>query len=111
MTANFWENPLFGLGLSILAYYLGMRLNRRWPHPLTTPLLIATILIIVVLKLTGIPYHAYYVGGSYLNTLIVPSTVALGIPLYKTFHLMKHHIRSILLGTSIAVLIDRKSVV
>ena len=48
MTANFWENPLFGLGLSILAYYLGMRLNRRWPHPLTTPLLIATILIIVV---------------------------------------------------------------
>lgn len=106
MTANFWENPLFGLGFSILAYYLGMRLNRRWPHPLTTPLLIATILIIVVLKLTGIPYHAYYVGGSYLNTLIVPSTVALGIPLYKTFHLMKHHIRSILLGTSIAVLIN-----
>ena len=103
MTADFWENPLFGLGLSILAYYLGMRLNRRWPHPLTTPLLIATILIIVVLKLTAIPY---YVGGSYLNTLIVPSTVALGIPLYKTFHLMRHHIRSILLGTSIAVLVN-----
>ena len=30
--------------------------------------------------------------------LIVPSTVALGIPLYRSFHLMKHHIRSILLG-------------
>lgn len=101
-----WSNPLFGLALSILAYLLGMLVFRRYPHPLTTPLLLATVLIILFLKLTGISYQDYYVGGSYLNTLIVPSTVALGIPLYKSFHLMKHHARSILLGTFVAVVVN-----
>lgn len=104
--SNLWSNPLFGLSLSILAYLIGMLIFRRFPHPLTTPLLLAAILVILFLKLTGISYKDYYVGGSYLNNLIVPSTVALGIPLYKTFHLMKHHARSILLGTFVSVLLN-----
>lgn len=40
-------NPLFGLALSILAYLIGMLIFRRFPHPLTTPLLLATILVIL----------------------------------------------------------------
>ena len=31
--------PLFGIALSILAYLVGMLIYRRFPHPLTTPLL------------------------------------------------------------------------
>lgn len=104
--ATLWSNPLFGLALSILAYLLGMLVFRRFPHPLTTPLLLATVFVILFLKTTGISYKDYYVGGSYLNTLIVPSTVALGIPLYKSFHLMKHHAKSILIGTFIAVVLN-----
>jgi len=94
--SEFVSNPLFGIALSILAYLGGMIIFRRYPHPLTTPLLLATLFIIVFLKLTGISYAAYYQGGVYLNNLIVPSTVALGIPLYKSFHLMKHHVSSFL---------------
>ena len=104
--SDLWSNPLFGLALSILAYLFGLLIFRRFPHPLTTPLLIAAVLVIAFLKLTGISYKDYYVGGSYLNNLIVPSTVALGIPLYKTFHLMKHHARSILIGTFAAVVVN-----
>ncbi|MGT2847188.1 LrgB family protein [Streptococcus massiliensis] len=97
--SSLWTNPLFGISLSIFAYLLGMLIYRRFPHPLTTPLFLAAIMIILFLKLTGISYKDYYIGGSYLNNLIVPSTVTLGIPLYKSFHLMKHHMRSILLAT------------
>lgn len=104
--SNLWGNPLFGLALSIFAYLVGMLIFRRFPHSLTTPLLLATIFVIVFLKLTGISYKHYYIGGTYLNNLIVPSTVALGIPLYKTFHLMKHHARSILIGTFVAVVVN-----
>ena len=104
--SNLWGNPLFGLALSIFAYLVGMLIFRRFPHPLTTPLLLATIFVIVFLKLTGISYKHYYVGGAYLNNLIIPSTVALGIPLYKTFHLMKHHARSILIGIFVAVVVN-----
>ena len=97
--SEFVSNPLFGIALSILAYLGGMMIFRRYPHPLTTPLLLSAIFIIIFLKVTGISYQDYYQGGVYLNNLIVPSTVALGIPLYKSFHLMKHHVRSILLGS------------
>lgn len=104
--SSLWSNPLFGIALSVFAYLIGMLIFRRFPHPLTTPLLLATVIIIIFLKVTGISYKDYYIGGNYLNNLIVPSTVALGIPLYKSFHLMKHHARSILLGTFIAVVIN-----
>ena len=104
--SEFVSNPLFGIALSILAYLGGMIIFRRYPHPLTTPLLLATLFIIVFLILTGISYAAYYQGGVYLNNLIVPSTVALGIPLYKSFHLMKHHVRSILLSSFLAVVVN-----
>ena len=100
--SEFVSNPLFGIALSILAYLGGMIVFRRYPHPLTTPLLLATLFIIVFLKLTGISYVAYYQGGVYLNNLIVPSTVALGIPLYKSFH----HVRSILLSSFLAVVVN-----
>ena len=86
--SEFVSNPLFGIALSILAYLVGMLIYRRFPHPLTTPLLLSAVFIIIFLKVTGISYQDYYQGGVYLNNLIVPSTVALGIPLYKSFHLM-----------------------
>lgn len=100
------DSPLFGLVLSIFAYLLGLLIFRRFPNPLTTPLLVATVLIIIFLKLTGISYEHYYRGGEYLNTLIVPSTVALAIPLYRNFHLMKHHYRSILAGSAISTFVN-----
>lgn len=99
-------SPIFGIMVSILAYLMGMLIFRRFPHPITTPLLLATFFIITFLKISNISYTDYYVGGSYLNMLIIPSTVALGIPLYRSFHLMKHHIRSILSGILIACIVN-----
>lgn len=100
------SNPIFGVTLSISAYLFGFLIFRRFPHPITTPLLLATIFIIIFLKLSGISYNHYYIGGSYLNTLITPSTVALGIPLYRSFHLMKHHIKSILISILLACIVN-----
>ncbi|MGT2755155.1 LrgB family protein [Streptococcus ovis] len=100
------SNPMFGLFVSILAYLIGLLVFRRFPHPVTTPLLVATVVLIMFLKVSGISYQDYYKGGAYLNSLIVPSTVALAIPLYRNFHLMKHHYRSILFGTLVATVIN-----
>lgn len=99
-------NPLFGLTLSILAYFIAAQIHRKWTNPATTPLLLAVVMVIVFLKVTGISYKDYYVGGSYLNTLIVPSTVALGIPLFQAFKLMKFHARSIISGVVIGAIVN-----
>ena len=44
------SNPIFGIMLSILAYLIGMLIFRRFPHPITTPLLLATFIIILFLS-------------------------------------------------------------
>ena len=82
-------NPIFGIMLSILAYLMGMLIFRRFPHPITTPLLLATFFIIAFLKITKIPYHDYYIGGSYLNTLIVSSSGMNGRVEYQVLLLME----------------------
>ena len=99
-------NPLFGLTLSILAYFIAAQIHRKWTNPATTPLLLAVIMVIVFLKATNISYRDYYVGGSYLNTLIIPSTVALGIPLFQAFKLMRFHARSIITGVVIGAIVN-----
>ncbi len=99
-------NPLFGLTLSILAYFIAAQIHRKWTNPATTPLLLAVIMVIVFLKATNISYRDYYVGGSYLNTLIIPSTVALGIPLFQAFKLMRFHARSIIAGVVIGAIVN-----
>ena len=58
--ANFFNTPLFGLTLSVLAYTIGLLIYRRFPNPLTTPLLVSTALIIVILHL--ILLLAIYLG-------------------------------------------------
>ncbi|RZI48582.1 LrgB family protein [Lactococcus kimchii] len=99
-------DPLFGLVLTILTFMVGVRINENIRKPYTNPLLFATLAIIIILLLFHIPYKNYYVGGSIINDLIGPSTVALGIPLYKTFHLMKHHARSIVSSIAVAALLN-----
>ena len=47
--ANFYNTPLFGLTLSVLAYTIGLLIYRRFPNPLSTPLLVSTALIILIL--------------------------------------------------------------
>ncbi|MGX7200277.1 LrgB family protein [Enterococcus nangangensis] len=92
------SNPLFGLVLSVGVFLLATKLFHRFPYPFFNPLVVTVVAIILFLKVTGISYENYYQGGSILNTLITPATVALGIPLYNTLHLLKHHARSILVG-------------
>ena len=67
-----FQVPLFGLALSILAYLVGMLIYRRFPHPLTTPLLLSAIFIIIFLKVTGISYQDYYQGGGLSEQLDCP---------------------------------------
>lgn len=100
------SDPLFGLVLTILVFMIGVRINENIRQPWTNPLLFSTVVIILILGLAHIPYKNYYVGGSIINDLIGPSTVALGIPIYKTFHLMKHHARSIVSSIAIAALLN-----
>ena len=66
------SSPLFGIVLSILAYAVGVWLNRKAKTPLVNPLLVAIILVALVLLAFHIPLEHYQAGGEILKKNLFP---------------------------------------
>ena len=62
------------------------------------PLLIAIVLIIVFLLVTGISYETYQFGAKYLSYFLTPVTVCLAVPLYKQLEVLKKNVSAILIS-------------
>lgn len=97
-------SAFFGAFISLIAYYIGFRLQKRFRRALLNPLLISIVLTIIFLKLTKIDYNSYYASAKYLNWLLTPATVSLAIPLYTQLRLLKDNFRAILTGILAGVL-------
>ena len=91
-------SAFFGVLISLLAYYVGDRLRRKFKLAILNPLLISIVLTIAVLSLLGVDYESYSAGAKYLSWLLTPATVCLAIPLYEKLSLLKSNWRAILAG-------------
>ncbi len=77
-------SPLLHLTLTLVAYQIGLFIYQRARlNPLCNPVLIAVVLIVAVLALTGTGYPTYFDGAQFVHFLLGPATVALAIPLYR----------------------------
>lgn len=94
----------FGMGISMGTYLLGVAIKKRVNFFLFNPLLLAIILTIATLLVTGIEYQEYYEGAKYLSYLLTPATVALAIPLYEQVTILKKNPTAILVGIASGVL-------
>ena len=65
------------------------------------PLLIAIVLVIVFLLITGISYETYQYGAKYLSYFLTPVTVCLAVPLYKQMETLKKNMAAILISIAI----------
>lgn len=96
---SFFETSAYaGVTLSILAYFLGVRLKKRTGKNFINPLLISIVLTIAVLLIFKIDYEVYNQGAKYLGWLLTPATVCLAVPLYEQLTLLKKHRRAVLFG-------------
>ena len=84
-------NPLFGLSLTLGVYVLSDKFLRKYKLPVLNPLVLSIVVIILFLHFSGVSYKEYNIGGNFLTMLITPATVALAIPLYKNFRLLKEN--------------------
>ena len=89
---------MFGIILTIIAFEIGATIRNKWRNPLLNPILIATILIIGFLTITGISYDTYKVGGDYISFFLGPVTVLLAVPLYRHIQALKNAWLPILAG-------------
>lgn len=99
------KDPLFGLFITVLFFEGFKKLNEIFKIHIFNPLVFSIVFIIIFLKVFNIPYENYYKGAEIFNTLIVPATVALAIPLYKNFGLLKKHYKEILISIGVSTLV------
>lgn len=93
-----------GVFISLAAYGIGTLVKRKWKSALANPLLIAIILVILFLKLSGVEYETYNASAKYLTYLLTPATVSLAIPMYERMQLLKENYAAILTGILSGVL-------
>jgi predicted murein hydrolase (TIGR00659 family) len=80
------DSPLLYLTLTLIAYQIGLFFYQKsGKRPLVNPVLIAIVLLVAMLLITGTPYDRYFQGAHFLHFLLGPATVALAIPLYRQF--------------------------
>ena len=104
------NSAYFGVLVSLVSYWLGAILKKKFKSPLINPLLISIVLTIPALLLLHIDYSTYYEGAKYLAWLLTPATVALAVPLYEQFDLLKHNAAAVIVGILAGVLSSLGSV-
>lgn len=102
---DFTNNSIFfGLMLSLGAYSVGLLLKKKLKLAIFNPLLVSAVLIIAVLSVAKIDYQSFNNGAKYISYLLTPATVALAIPLYKQFQLLKKNVAALIIGIASGVL-------
>lgn len=102
---EFIQNSAFlGVVISLLAYWLGTFLKRKFKLAIFNPLLIAVLLTMGVLCILKIDYSVYESGTKYISYLLTPATVSLAIPLYEQIEVLKKNIKAIIAGVTSGVL-------
>lgn len=84
--------------ITVAAYQIGLFLAKKVKSSLCNPLLIAIILVIGTLLLTGYPNETYQTGMKTISWLLTPATICLAVPLYEQLQILKKDIAAILIG-------------
>lgn len=98
------DSVFFGLMLSLGAYGIGILLKKKLKLAIFNPLLVAAVLIVAFLSVAKIDYETFNNGAKYISYLLTPATVALAIPLYRQFHLLKKNLTALMIGITSGVL-------
>ena len=97
----FLSQPICGILITIACYSLGLLIRKFLPSPLTNPLLIANVLVIIIIVYGPVTIEQYLAGGNFISMFIGPVTVILALRIYRQRARLKENIIPIL-GSCIA---------
>ena len=98
--AEFLEIGILPLILTLAAFRLGQLCQAKWKSPLLNPILVAAILLIAFLLVTGMDVGAYKAGVSTISWLMTPATIALAIPMYEQFQALRKNLKAVAAGVA-----------
>jgi len=85
------NTPYFGILVSLIPFVIAQYFYKKTNgFFLLAPLFVAMVAGIAFLKLTGISYAQYKVGGDIIYFFLEPATISFAIPLYKKRDVLKN---------------------
>lgn len=106
-----WTNsPFFGVAVSVAAFWIGVKLQKKTGLVVCNPLLVGVILTVGLLLALDIPYEHYDQGGSLINLFLSPATACLAVAIYSKVQLLKENWLPILVGCVVGSLVSMGSV-
>lgn len=97
------ESAYFGVFLTIAMFCIAFYINKKWSNPFTTPLFLATMLVILILIGFNIPYSVYNNSAQYVTYFLTPVTVCFAVPMYRQLPILKKNFWAILIAILIGV--------
>lgn len=95
--------PYFGVMLTVVAYWLGMKVQKKTRLAICNGMLIAVLLVIAVLLAFHIPYESYWQGGELINLFLGPATACMAVTVYSQRKLLARHWLPVLVGCVVGV--------
>ena len=86
------------LVLTLLAYELGVFLQKKTKSPICNPIAVSAVLVIGILALANVKIADYQKGMDTISWLLTPATVCLAIPMYEHFQTLKKDLRAVAAG-------------
>ena len=92
------KSPYFGIMATILAYWVGVKVQKKSGLAICNSMLITVVLLIGFLTVFHIPYESYFEGGSVINLMLGPITACMAVTIYRKRELLKQNLLPVLLG-------------
>ena len=92
------------LAVTLVAYQIGLICQKKTRSAFCNPILIAVILVLGFLFLSGMELETYQTGAGFIGWLMTPVTVCLAIPMYQQVQVMKNNWKAIIAGVACGAL-------
>ena len=80
-----------GLFISLGAFMIGLKLNKKYPYAFMNPLLIGTILVVGLILMLDIEVTNFQKSAQILSDLLTPATICLAVPVYRQFKILREN--------------------
>lgn len=101
---EFLQIGILPVVLTLGAFQIGQLCQRKLKSPLANPLVIAVVLVLLFMALTGMSSEDYQAGTASFSWLITPATICLAIPMYEQLQVLRRNLWAVLAGIAAGAL-------
>lgn len=96
--AEFLQIGILPVALTLGAYQIGLAVQRKFKVALCNPIIIAVLIVLAFLSITGMSVGDYKSNMNVISWLMTPATVCLAVPMYEQFQVLRKNLKAILIG-------------